>query len=422
MDSRLKKRAIGLVLLAIGLVTLFVLLMNRSEPRQQASEPTVSKPPSLPRTQGQIGDDLQGFLKDESFFDETHDTRVDEIIERQRTLSFETLCLGRELRVQVWDSSQARVAGKDFTLHVTGLDDNLSEPVLYTDEDCDGYWVIEDLLPGNYDIRLEPIDDYIVASESISVTIADAVSYEPMDESWITVRDESESDAANEDRQRATATNKKDDSDKTLQTGRDALVGVDLSSRSGELDFQKLADQGVEFVILRAGYRGSTNAELIQDAAFTSNLRQAQKAGLYVGISFGSQAINEAEAVEEASAVLAILDYQSVRFPIFIDVEQMMADEARAVNLSQEERTSVVKAFCETIEFAGYKVGVYASAQGLQSDVEAQSLADYHLWLAEYKKVPTYDGYYDIWQYTSNGSLEGIDETLHFNLCYVSYT
>ncbi|MDR0963789.1 MAG: hypothetical protein LBM60_04140, partial [Clostridium sp.] len=301
MDSRLKKRAIGLVVLAIGCVTLFVLLMNRPTPRQQASEPHLSEPSSPPRTQGQIGNDLQGFLKDESFFDETQDTRVDEIIERQRTLSIETLCLGRELRVQVWDSSQTRVADKDFTLHVTALDDRLSQPVLYADEDRDGYWVIEDLLPGDYDIRLEPLDDFIVPTESMPVTIADTVSYEPMDESWFTLRVESESDVVNEDRKREiVVANNKDDSVKTLQSVRDALVGVDLLGRTGELDFQKLADQGVEFVILRAGYRGSSSAALIQDASFLHNLREAQKAGLYVGISFGSQAVDEAEAVEEA--------------------------------------------------------------------------------------------------------------------------
>lgn len=120
----------------------------------------------------------------------------------------------------------------------------------------------------------------------------------------------------------------------------------------------------MSYVILRLGFRGYGTGRLVLDSSFRKNIEGARAAGLQVGVYFFSQAINEKEAIEEASMCVQYVQGYQVDMPIFIDLEDVDPDDGsggRANNLSVTQRTSVARAFCDTVRGAGYKAGIYAS-------------------------------------------------------------
>jgi GH25 family lysozyme M1 (1,4-beta-N-acetylmuramidase) len=174
----------------------------------------------------------------------------------------------------------------------------------------------------------------------------------------------------------------------------------------------------VSYVIIRCGYRGSSQGALIDDPMFATNIKGATAAGLKVGVYFFTQAIDEVEAVEEASMVLDRIKGYRISYPVFLDVE---SSGGRADGISTETRTAVCKAFCATIQNAGYTAGVYANKTWFTSKINASALSSYKIWLAQYAAAPTYSGRYDIWQYTSKGQVSGISGNVDMNLSYLGY-
>ncbi|MDE6420433.1 MAG: glycoside hydrolase family 25 protein, partial [Lachnospiraceae bacterium] len=202
-----------------------------------------------------------------------------------------------------------------------------------------------------------------------------------------------------------------------LLTGLDmAVMGMDISSFNGEIDWEKIKEQGIGFVIIRCGYRGYTSGALVEDACFVRNISEANQAGVRVGVYFFTQAVNEVEAVEEASMVVTLCRDYRVQLPVFIDTETAAHGEGRADGLDVQTRTLVLKAFCETIENAGYRAGVYASKNWFYERVDASQLTDYLTWLAEYKDKPTYEGSFQFWQYTSHGYVNGVTGRVDLNI------
>jgi len=174
---------------------------------------------------------------------------------------------------------------------------------------------------------------------------------------------------------------------------------------------------GVQFAIIRAGYRGSVTGSLVEDPMFVTNMKGAQAAGIPVGVYFFTQAVDEKEAVEEASAVIELIRDYRLNYPVFIDTEGA-GGNGRADNLDAETRTLVCEAFCRTIENAGYTAGVYASRNWYNNNLQTARLENYHIWLAEYRSVPLYQGYYKTWQYTSKGKVDGIEGRVDMNITY----
>jgi GH25 family lysozyme M1 (1,4-beta-N-acetylmuramidase) len=123
------------------------------------------------------------------------------------------------------------------------------------------------------------------------------------------------------------------------------------------------------------------------------------------------------EAVEEASAVLSWVREYNLTYPIFIDTEGA-GGNGRADGLDADARTLVCEAFCRTIENAGYQAGVYASRNWYNNNLQTQKLENYYIWLAEYRSVPLYQGYYRMWQYSSKGSIDGIKGNVDMNIMY----
>ncbi len=197
-------------------------------------------------------------------------------------------------------------------------------------------------------------------------------------------------------------------------------LGIDVSKYQGDIDWKAVKASGVQFVIIRCAYRGYGTGVLVEDVKFKQNLAGAKAAGLDIGIYIFSQAINEVEAVEEASACLNYLNGMKIKYPIFIDIETSGGNgSGRADSLTVSQRTNVAIAFCETIKNAGYKPGVYANKNYLTNKMDASKLSKYYIWLAQYAEKPTYAGQYDIWQYTSKGSVSGISGNVDMNLSYI---
>lgn len=195
--------------------------------------------------------------------------------------------------------------------------------------------------------------------------------------------------------------------------------GIDVSRHNGEINWNAVKASGVDYVIIRCGYRGSATGVLIQDQSFTKNIQGATAAGLKVGIYVFSQAVNEVEAVKEASLAVACAKGYNLTYPIFIDTE---SSGGRADRIDKATRTAVVNAFCQTVANSGYKAGIYASKTWFEDRLNMSAIpGNYRIWLAQYAAAPTYKGKYDMWQYSSKGKISGIKGNVDLNLSYMGY-
>ncbi|HOO80161.1 MAG TPA: glycoside hydrolase family 25 protein, partial [Lachnospiraceae bacterium] len=200
--------------------------------------------------------------------------------------------------------------------------------------------------------------------------------------------------------------------------GVQALKGVDVSQHQGAIDWEAVADSGVDYAMIRVGFRGYGSGALVLDECFEANITSARAAGLEVGVYFFTQAITIAEAQEEAQFVLdAIAPYQ-LSYPIVIDIEKPEDSEARAMSLSVVDRTSIVKAFCDSITAAGYEPMLYGNTYSFFAMVDIEQLCDYPIWYAFYNDYPYYPYALRSWQYTAQGTIPGIDGPADLNLWF----
>lgn len=203
-----------------------------------------------------------------------------------------------------------------------------------------------------------------------------------------------------------------------LSTG-DTRTGIDVSVWNGRINWNEVAASGISFAIVRCGYRGSSAGMLVQDSTAGTNITGAKNAGLKVGLYFFSQAVNEAEAVEEASMAVQMAKNYGISLPIFLDVESS-GGRGDAVSVSQ--RTANIAAFCRTVQNAGFSAGVYANTNWFSEKINTGALTSYHIWLAQYAAQPTYSRTrYDIWQYSSTGKIAGISGDVDLNISYRAY-
>lgn len=439
MDSRLRRLAIIGSLVVILLVSVCVVSSNyleeiRRSERQETvsvresavnSSAQTSQGQTVQETEGaadsaqnlqtgnQIGDDLDAFLQDDTFFDPQMNPVLESAKDLTNHLSLVVTSIEKDLRVQIVDQEGDPVTGESFYVEVEDQGE-------YKDLDQDGVIYIGDLDAGEYYVSLKPITGYKVPVNQTKVRVKDKVEYLVIDDISLLIKTEEEIDAQAEDTEERNAL---EDADKTeikkLQTTTgNAKVGIDVSKWNKEIDWDKVKAAGVDYAIIRVGYRGSTTGSLIEDPYFVANMRGAQAAGVQTGVYFFTQAVNEVEAVEEASMVLTLIKEYKLDYPIFIDTEGAGGD-GRADGLDQETRTLVCEAFCNTIQNAGYKAGVYASRNWLNQNLVASRLENYCIWLAEYRSVPLYQGYYQMWQYTSKGKIDGIQGNVDMNISYL---
>lgn len=192
--------------------------------------------------------------------------------------------------------------------------------------------------------------------------------------------------------------------------------GVDVPKYQGNINWNQVKASGVEFAIIRVGYRGYGSGALVEDPTFRQNIRGATAAGLKVGLYFYSQAVNEAEAAEEASMVLRLCSGYNISYPIYFDTEKVAGDTGRADNISRSQRTANAVTFCDIIRNAGYRAGVYSYASWFYNQLNIANLTQYSIWIAQYRDNLTFDYNYDIWQYTSSGQVPGIPARVDMNV------
>lgn len=197
-----------------------------------------------------------------------------------------------------------------------------------------------------------------------------------------------------------------------------STFGIDVSRHNGNIDWNAVKASGVDYVIIRCGYRGSATGVLIEDENFKKNIKGATAAGLKVGIYVFSQAVDEVEAVKEASLAVSLAKGYNLTYPIFIDTE---SSGGRADKIDTATRTAVVNAFCQTVANAGYQPGIYASKSWYETKLNMGAIGNYKIWLAQYAAAPSYKGRYDMWQYSSKGTISGISGKVDLNLSYLGY-
>lgn len=187
--------------------------------------------------------------------------------------------------------------------------------------------------------------------------------------------------------------------------------GVDISKWQGNVDFRKVKDTGIQFVIARIGYGMYENQK---DGEFEDNYKGATTNGLPIGVYLYSYALNTSDAKREAEVVLKWLNNRKLNLPVYYDIEDKSQE-----TLSKETLTSMCEAFCNRIEQAGYWAGVYANKYWLTTHLDHERLEKkYTIWVAQYNDQNTYKGKYDMWQYTSQGKVNGINGNVDMNILY----
>lgn len=197
--------------------------------------------------------------------------------------------------------------------------------------------------------------------------------------------------------------------------------GVDVSEHQQEIDWQSVASAGADFAMIRAGYRGYTEGQVYADEYFKANMRGALKAGLDVGVYFFSQAVTVEEAVEEAKFVLQMLKGWELTYPIVYDWEFIENTSARTYNMTAEEVTDCAMAFCETIAYAGYTPMLYFGQNASIEHFDLERLRVFDFWLADYTDSPVFPYDFQMWQYSSSGSVDGIAGNVDVNYCFEDY-
>lgn len=206
-----------------------------------------------------------------------------------------------------------------------------------------------------------------------------------------------------------------------------SLVGMDVSQWNGKIDWNAAKADGIEFAVIRVGFRGYGTTDLIKppmlDRSVDVNLLGAAAAGVPVGLYFFSQAITIDEALEEAGVCVDYAKRYKITYPIYFDTEfSNPKQNGRADALSKKERTDIAVAFCEAVKNAGYTPGVYASKTFYYDELDFSRLSRYEIWMAHYTSKETdFKHKYRIWQYTDKGSVNGISNATDMNIALYDY-
>lgn len=185
------------------------------------------------------------------------------------------------------------------------------------------------------------------------------------------------------------------------------VKGIDVSKHQGVIEWKKVKNDGVEFAIIRIGYGGSSP---VKDERFEENYKNAKANGIKVGVYIYSYADSESDVKKEYEAVIKWLNGRDLDLPVYYDVE-----DKKMSSLSKEVLSNYVKTFCVKIENAGYWAGIYANKNWLETKLDMNYLKNYTVWLAQWTNNPTYKGSYAMWQYTSNGRVNGIGGRVDMN-------
>ncbi len=215
-------------------------------------------------------------------------------------------------------------------------------------------------------------------------------------------------------------------------TTQEITLGIDVSKYQGTIDWATVAASGVDFAMVRVGYRTLVDGRIIEDATAKYNMQEATKHGIQLGVYFFSTAINREEAVQEANWVADLISRYAITYPVAYNCEGFADSENRQHDLTISQRTEIALSFLETISNRGYTPMFYASKNELQGDSQWETsriTARYKIWVAQYPAVPypetagsTYSGTHAMWQYTTGGTVPGISKPVDLNVAYFGFS
>lgn len=209
-------------------------------------------------------------------------------------------------------------------------------------------------------------------------------------------------------------------------------LGIDVAKYQGTIDWKQVADSGVDFAMVRVGYRTLKTGEIIADSNAKYNMQEASKYGIKVGVYFFSTAITEEEAVAEANWVADYISKYQITYPVVYNCEGYEDAENRQYSLTKTQRTDIALAFLKQVSQRGYTPMFYASKSEMQGDAKWETSRispTYKIWVAQYPSVPypqtassSYSGTHAMWQYTNQGTVPGINKPVDMNVAYFGYT
>lgn len=194
--------------------------------------------------------------------------------------------------------------------------------------------------------------------------------------------------------------------------------GIDVSRYQDEIDWEKVAEDQIEYAFIRVGIRGYSKGEIVADDSFKENIEGALRNNIDVGVYFFTQATSVEEAEEEAKFVLDAIEPYNVKYPVVLDVEKVDNKKARAGELTKEERTQYCIAFCETIKKAGYTPMIYGNIKTFMLMLDMEQLEEYEKWYAFYDDNVYFPYAFKIWQYTDSGKVNGIKGDVDLNISF----
>ena len=194
------------------------------------------------------------------------------------------------------------------------------------------------------------------------------------------------------------------------------MRGMDVSEFQGAIHFDNTKKAGIEFAIARAGYGKAVAFPWQYDNKFQDYYTNAKRAGMPIGAYWYTYATNVVEAEQEAESFLGALKGKTFEMPVFIDVEDASLPTSKAT------LTEIVRTFCQYVEDAGYYIGIYASLSWLENRLDMSKLKDFDVWVAQWNDTCDYAGNYGMWQYTSNGSVNGVpSDRVDLDYAYIDY-
>lgn len=212
----------------------------------------------------------------------------------------------------------------------------------------------------------------------------------------------------------------------------EATLGIDVSKYQGTIDWAQVKAAGVEFAMIRVGYRTKATGILYEDPGARYNLQEATKNGIKAGAYFFSSAVTRQEAEEEAAWVASFISKYKITYPVAYNCEGFQSSDSRQYNLTKEDRTAIAAAFLDVIAASGYTPMFYASRNEMEGSAQwDMSVLDskYRVWVSQYPEKPfpetmrsSYSGTHAMWQYTSQGQVAGIRGAVDVNVAYFGYS
>lgn len=429
MDSKLKRRTIAVCVLLLLVFAALILGFNYlqggfgnrtggTSDRPDGSQNTAdgSLTPGTVYGDSLTEEQLHAFVSDATFFDEdpVESIVVDASNYVRVTMSIHSVL--NDLRIQILNSNDELVTGVAFVVTVDGEE--------YTDMDLDGLIVINNLPAKEYEVRLNELEGYRVPVAAMRIKVMDVLAYEYIPDIDLFITSEEDVNRLEEDTGVHFVDADTTEMIDTLMAEEDVKLGIDVSSWNGEIDWTAVQAAGIEFAMIRCGYRGMTDGELVEDAYFRQNVEDALAVGLQVGVYFSSQAVDEREAVEEASMAIRLCREYAVTYPVFILQESSFGANgiiARADGLESAERTEVVSAFCQTMENAGFRTGVSATNSWFTQELTMSALTKYYVYLSEFRSEPEFTGEYVFWHYSDSGWIDGVTGRVGMVISYYEY-